>query len=255
MLRVCIILPALNEEQTVGKVIDDIPRKQMEKRGCQVQVVVVDNNCTDRTRQVAESRNARVITENRPGKGRAVRTALELCRADYYFLLDADYTYSPVYIQDMLKILVRGCPVVIGSRLKGGWEKGAFKPLNIAGNILLTTLASILYQIKISDVCTGFWGIRGEIVPALDLSADGFQFEADLFSQLARKNLRIAEVPIYYRRRVNQPKLVSIRDGLKIGWTLVSRRFFQPAGRSRLASPDKSCLTTISRAAVPSERK
>jgi dolichol-phosphate mannosyltransferase len=115
--------------------------------------------------------------------------------------------------------------VVIGSRLKGEIEKGGMSRLNVVGNYLLTLMASILYRTKMSDLCTGYWGFRREVIPNLDLTADGFDFEADLFSQVVKKGYRLGEIPINYRRRQSLAKLNSIKDGLKIGRALISRRF------------------------------
>ena len=222
---ICVILPALNEELTVGKVIDEIPRQTLETEGYQLDVIVVDSNSNDRTKQFAQDRGARVIIEPRRGKGRAVRTALDLIKADFIFMLDADYTYPATHITDMLRILRLGQLIVIGSRLKGKREKGAMSRLNLIGNMMLSLLARVLYRVKISDVCTGCWGIRGEIIPKLNLSTDGFQFEAELFAELAKNGYQIAEVPIYYRRRGGKTKLLLIVDGLKIGYTLITKRF------------------------------
>jgi len=222
---VCIILPALNEELAIGKVIDEIPRQALEREGYHVDVLVVDGGSSDRSRQIAQEKGARVIIQSKRGKGQAVRTALGSVKADFVFMLDADYTYPASYIPDMLKILRQDYPVVIGSRLKGRWERGAIRPLNLVGNLLLTFLANILYRAGISDVCTGYWGMRGEVIPSLNLAADGFQFEAELFTELAKQGYRIAEVPIYYRRREARTKLNRIKDGSKIGWMLISRRF------------------------------
>lgn len=222
---ICIILPALNEESTVGKVIDEIPRQDLEAEGYQVDIIVVDGNSSDRTRQVAQEKGARVIVEPRRGKGRAVRTVLDSVKADFIFMLDADYTYPATHITDMVRTLGQGDMVVIGSRLKGQREKGAISRLNVVGNIMLVLLAKVLYRVNISDICTGYWGIRGEVLPKLNLSANGFQFEADLFTELAKNGYRIAEVPIYYRRREGKSKLIWIIDGFKIGFKLISKRF------------------------------
>jgi dolichol-phosphate mannosyltransferase len=222
---ICIILPALNEELTIGKVIDEVPKQALERAGCHVEVLVVDGNSSDQTRQIAQEKGARVITEPRRGKGRAMRTALASVKADFVFMLDADYTYPATYIPEMLRILRQGSPVVIGSRLRGQREKGAIRRLNIVGNFVLTLIANILYRTRISDLCTGYWGIRGEVIPKLKLQAEGFQLEAELFTQFAKKGYRIAEVPIYYRRRQTKAKLNRIKDGIRIGWVLIARRF------------------------------
>lgn len=218
-------MPALNEEATINKVIAEIPRQTLEENGYRVIVLVVDNGSTDRTREIALQSGAEVIVEPRRGKGRAVRTAFEKIRADFVFMLDSDYTYPATCIPQMLDILERGCPVVIGSRLRGKVEPEAMSRVNLIGNHLLAWLASFLYCRKISDLCTGFWGFRGEVIKKLQLSALGFDFEAELFAQLAKKGYHIAEVPIHYRPRSTRPKLNSLRDGLKIGWRLLAQRF------------------------------
>lgn len=223
--RVCIILPTLNEEEAIGKVIDEIPRETLKGNGYDVSVMVVDGNSTDKTRQIAGDKGAQVIIEPRKGKGRGMRTAFEQVKADFVFMLDADYTYPATYIPDIIAILEQGYSVVIGSRLKGEREEGAMSRLNVVGNRLLTLMANLLYRGRTSDLCTGYWSFRGEVIPDLHLEADGFDFEAELFTQVSKKRYSMAEIPIYYRRRQTEPKLNSLRDGIKIGWSLIVRRF------------------------------
>ncbi len=223
--RVSIILPALNEEDTIGRVIDEVPKVDMEGKGYQVEIVVVDNNSTDRTREIAEAKGAKVIVEPVKGKGRAVRTAFESVDGDFMFMLDADYTYPATYIPQMLKMLEEGCDVVIGSRLKGQREEGAMRRLNLVGNHLLVLMANILYGTRVSDLCTGYWGFNAKVIDDLKLDAVGFELEANMFVEIAKKGYRIAEVPIFYRRRPTQAKLGSLKDGLRIGRTLMKKRF------------------------------
>lgn len=223
--KVSIILPTLNEEENIGKVIDEIRKQDLEKKGYDVGILVVDGNSVDGTRQIAEDKGAEVVIEPRKGKGRAMRTALKLADADFIFMLDADYTYPAGYIIEMLGLLQESCPVVIGSRLGGQIEQGSMSRLNVIGNNILTLMANLLYRTRISDLCTGYWGLRAEVIPNLNLLADGFDFEADLFTQVAKKGYHIGEVPIFYRRRQTPAKLNSIRDGLKIGWALITKKF------------------------------
>ncbi|MFH1003812.1 MAG: glycosyltransferase family 2 protein [Chloroflexota bacterium] len=222
--QVCVIIPTLNEAESIGRVIDDIPRPALEAKGYQVEVMIIDGGSTDGTIQIAEEKGVQVAIEPRRGKGRAMRTALPMTQADYVFMLDGDNTYPPAYITEMLEML-HSYPVVIGSRLRGQIEPGGMSRLNLIGNHLLTLLANVMYRTRISDLCTGYWGFRGEVIPRLTLLADGFDFEAELFVQVAKKGYLIGEVPIYYRRRRTPPKLNSIEDGLKIAWALVQRRF------------------------------
>jgi dolichol-phosphate mannosyltransferase len=224
--KVAIILPAFNEELTIGKVIDEVPKLQLEESGYIVEVVVINNNSTDNTGAVAAKHGATVINEPRPGKGIAVRAAFNTVEADYFFMLDADYTYAPSYITSMLPLLE--CrDVVIGSRFKGSTEKSAFNWLNLLGNVMLSLFATIVYQRYVSDVCTGYWGFRGEVVKQLCLNnVIGFELEAKLFSEVAKKRYSLAEIPINYRKRIGGiTKLSPFKDGWRIVRTLMSSRF------------------------------
>jgi len=222
---ISIILPALNEEETIGRVIDEIPREAMESNGYRVEIVVVDNNSTDRTREIAQEKRAKVIVEPVKGKGRAVRTAFELVDGVFIFVLDADYTYPATYIPQMLEMLQEEYDVVLGSRLKGRRERGAMSRFRLVGNHLLSFIASMLYGTRISDLCTGYWGFCRVAIEGLKLDATGFELEANMFAEIAKKGYRIAEVPILYRRRPSPSKLSSLKAGFRIGQTLVKKRF------------------------------
>jgi glycosyltransferase involved in cell wall biosynthesis len=223
--HICVVIPALNEEATLSRVLEEIPRESVEGMGYRVETVVVDNNSTDRTGQVAEESGARVILEPVKGKGRAINTAFACIDADFVFILDGDFTYPATHITEMLKVLEGGYDVVLGSRLKGQIEDGAMSRLNMVGNHLLAFMASLLYGTRVSDLCTGCWGFRGAVVKDMRLDAVGFELEAAMFIDATRKGYRIAEVPIGYRRRKSPPKLRSVRDGLRIGRKLIGGRF------------------------------
>jgi glycosyltransferase involved in cell wall biosynthesis len=222
--EILIILPTFNEELTIGRVIDEIPRQALEVAGYRVRVLVVDGNSTDRTREIAQEKGVRIVIERRRGKGVAMSWALSSVAADFIFMIDADFTYPAGYIPDMLKLL-GSHHAVIGSRMRGRREKGAMSRLNLVGNFLLSLIATVFYGKRISDVCSGLWGFRGEVVKNLHLRAAAFDLEAEIFSQLTRRGYTIAEIPIDYRRRSSPPKLRSLRDGTRIGWALITRRF------------------------------
>ena len=219
------VLPALNEEESIGKVIDEVPVGEIEAMGYGVDILVVDNASVDKTAEIAAAKGARVILEPNRGKGRAIRTAFAQVDGDFVFMLDADYTYPSEYIPSMLRLLEGGCDVVLGSRLKGRLEKGSIKRLNLVGNHLLAFMANILYGTRVSDLCTGFWGFKREVIKSFDLDAVGFELEANMLIEVARRGYRIGEVTIHYRRRATVSKLGSIKAGWRIGRTLVRKRF------------------------------
>jgi len=222
--KLSIVVPALNEEKTIAKVIKEIPRHKITNKGYDLTITVIDNNSTDRTREIAEKNGARVIYEPSRGKGKAICTAFKYFEGDVMFILDGDYTYPATYIPQMLDIL-ETCDVVTGSRLKGQIEDGAMTRINWAGNHLLAFMANVLYGTRITDLCTGFWGFKSGVIKSLKMDANGFDLEANIFSQIARKGFRIKEVPIQYRRRDTPSKLNRFRDGYIIGKTLMVKRF------------------------------
>lgn len=225
MADVCVIFPALNEEESIGKVIDEVPVADIEKGGDRTQIIVVDNGSTDRTGEIAKSKGATVLVETERGKGNAVRKAFASTSADFVFMLDSDYTYPATYIPQMLELLKSDHDVVLGSRLRGNIERGAMRKLNRIGNHLLAFMANVLYGTRITDLCTGCWGFRGEVIHALKLDAVGFDLEANMFIEISKGGYRIGEVPIHYRKRKTPSKLNAFRAGYKIGRMLIYKRF------------------------------
>ena len=219
------VLPALNEHEAIGKVIDEIPIEELEAKGYQTEIIVVDNGSTDKTAEIAAAQGAKVISEPNRGKGRAIRTGFGAVSGDFVFMLDSDFTYPAGYITQMVELLEGGYDVVLGSRLNGSVEHGAMKRLNLVGNHLLAFLANMLYGTRVSDLCTGFWGFKVDVLRSLNLDAVGFELEANMLIEVAKHKYRIGEVPIQYRRRATASKLGSIKAGWMIGKTIVKKRF------------------------------
>jgi dolichol-phosphate mannosyltransferase len=216
MESVAVVIPTLNEERAIGSVIEGIPVSDLLKDGFETTPYVVDGHSTDATLEIATRKGAHIIFDEGKGKGAAVCAAFEVVDADYVSMVDGDDTYPISVATEMLRLLQTN-DVVVGSRLKGRIEPGAMTRVNTVGNTLLTVFARLLFYAKISDLCTGLWGFRSDAIRRLELEACGFEIEADMLGECARKGLRIAEIPITYRAREDQPKLSSLRDGVKIG--------------------------------------
>jgi dolichol-phosphate mannosyltransferase len=237
METVAVVIPTLNEERSIGTVIEDVPVADLLQSGVETAVYVIDGRSSDNTREIAVEKGAQVITERRSGKGAAIQTAFRAVDADYVIVVDGDNTYPISVATEMLRLLQTN-DVVIGSRLKGFIGPGAMTRLNVLGNTLLTLLARALFGINVTDVCTGLWGYRGDAIRRLELTAQGFEIEADMFAECARGGLRMAEIPIHYRARADQAKLSALRDGLRIGAFLCRKRFM--AGTSKPAANSQS---------------
>jgi dolichol-phosphate hexosyltransferase len=255
--KIVVMIPALNEEGSIGSVIDDIPREELMQRGLEVRVVVVDGKSTDRTLEIAREKGAYILVQKGRGKGVAVREAIALCDpqevvpevlalrgglcshfsdlaamldAKYLIMLDADGTYPPRFILDTVTALENGADVVMGSRFLGEIREGSMTHLNHFGNIVLSNLASMLYQKPCSDLCTGMWGFSGQALRMLELNSKHFELEAELFAESAKKGLRITEIPITYLPRAGETKLVPLKAGFAIMNKLLERRFWSADG-------------------------
>jgi glycosyltransferase involved in cell wall biosynthesis len=226
-----ILLPALNEERGIVKVLRSIPRRRLERLGLTCDVYLLDGHSTDRTRSLAWKMGAQVIVQNGKGKGAAVREFLPEIWTDVTIFLDSDGTYPAEMIPQFVDGL-RRAPVVLGSRLRGsGMDDGAMNLLNRVGNRLISAFASFLFGVPVSDVCSGMWAFDSALLKSLDLTADGFDLEVDLFAECALRRIPIVEVAIPYRRRLGKGKL-RLREGFRIALALLEKRL-----RSRRTSP------------------
>ncbi len=157
------------------------------------------------------------------GKERAFRLGRRSLLGAWVVMLDADGTYAPDAIPGLVRMLRSGeVDVVMGDREP---EPGAMSAVHRFGNTMLSLEASLLYGRECPDVCTGLWGFRGEALRAMPLQATGFELEAELFAVASRMGLRVGHVPVRYLPREGETKLSGARDGLRIGWCLVHRRF------------------------------
>ena len=231
MPELVILLPTKNEEEGVGEVIDRIPKMEIEKRGFSVRVIVVDGSSTDSTREIAASKGVEVILQkSAQGKGWGFREAIQIIlngrdsKGDCLIMLDADATYRPEEIPLFITEL-QSCDVVWGSRLRGKIEEGAMSMTNWIGNYLLSLSASIIFLRRTTDLCTGFWGFRSNILSTLPLTAKGFTLEAELFGLSMRYKLITKEIPIDYDRREGKSTLRWYIDGPRIFLASIKKRF------------------------------
>jgi dolichol-phosphate hexosyltransferase len=237
-----ILLPALNEEQGIERVIQAIPRRQLERLGLAYRVYLLDGKSTDRTRAVARRMGAEVVVQTGNGKGAAFREFLPQIQADITVVLDSDGTYPPEMIPQLVGALGERSPVALGSRFREPWmDDGAMSLVNQVGNRLLSSFASFLFQTPVSDVCSGMWAFRSDRLKSLDLTAERFELEVDIFAECALRHIPIAEIPIPYRKRVGERKL-QLRDGLRICSALLKKRVRSPVrgtenGRMDLLAP------------------
>lgn len=207
---VSFIIPALNERAGIGRVLSRIPREIAKE------IIVVDSS-NDGTGEIAKNHGVIVICEVRKGYGRALQTGIENATGDVIVYVDADMTYDPREVPRLVNPILRDeLDVVLGSRFREKSEPYAMSPFNKIGNVLLSRAFSLAYQNRISDSQCGMRAIRGALLKDLNCSEQGMSYVTEQLIRLAQKGARIGEVPISYRRRVGQTKLVPWKDGLQI---------------------------------------
>jgi glycosyltransferase involved in cell wall biosynthesis len=232
--KVAILIPCYNEEQGIAKVIEKIPYQLLEANGFEARVIVIDNNSSDRTAEVAASMGARVICEQAKGKGNAMRTGFASVGSDiaYVTMLDGDNTYDPREMLRLIEPLKSGfCDVVIGSRLGGRVTKNAFKAQNRFVNTLYTSLVRRFYGANITDVLSGYFAWRGDVVIGMrdHLQSSGFSIEMEMISKMVKLDYAIYSVPITYSVREGETKIESLKDGVKIIMTFSRNLFWVPS--------------------------
>jgi len=225
-LSVSVIIPVLDEEDAIGRVLGDLPDPGRVEDGVVYDIIVVDNGSTDRTPAKAAEMGARVVWEPRRGYGRACLAGLAaLDGPDVVLFLDGDYSDYPEEVAALLApIREQNADLVIGSRVLGEREAGALLPQARAGNKLATTLIKLLYGVRYTDLGP-FRAIRYTSLLQLHMADTDFGWTVEMQVKAARQGLRIAEVPVRYRKRIGRSKISgtvigTVRAGHKILWTI-----------------------------------
>src|SRR2546426_2168066 len=240
--QVVVLLPALNEVSAIGQVIDRIPVAGLRSRGYDVAVWVVDGQSTDGTMDVARARGASTFVQTGRGKGNGMRQALDslldrtrpgVTNDRVFVMLEADGTSPAEEIPRFIEALESGEDVVLGSRLSGSIADGAISDMNRLGNRILSALASLLFRVRVTDVCTGMWGFREDALRRFGLVAQGFDLEADLFAAVCERRARLRELPSFFKGRVGGPKPWPLRPGGLRPSSLLRRRVRPPTAEPR----------------------
>lgn len=226
-----VVIPALNEESAIGKVIAAIPTWVDA-------IVVSDNGSRDRTADVARNAGARVVREPQPGYGSACLAGIvALPRCDVIVFLDGDYSDHPEDMPGLVDPIISGqAELVIGSRTLGRKEPGALTPQQVFGNWLATRLIRLLWGAQFTDLGP-FRAIERSALESLRMVDRDYGWTVEMQVKAAQMGLHTLEVPVRYRRRIGISKISgtlvgSMRAGVKI-LTLI--------GREALARPRQPC--------------
>ncbi len=216
---VSVVIPCHNEEEGIRATLVDMPALVDE-------VVVVDNNCTDRTAAVALEMGAHVVTERKPGYGAAYHAGLRAATGDIIVCMDGDATYPRGFIPLLLDVMIEENLDFISCDRTGHKSEEAKSFLRVLGNLVLNLGMFSLFFVWLRDSQSGMWVFRRSILPQLELTSDGMAFSEELkIEAFTNKNLRAREIPIYYKERVGESKLRLWEDGFENLVFLLKKRF------------------------------
>ena len=216
-IMLTILMPCLNEENTVGICIDRA-KAFMLRNKIRGEVLIADNGSTDRSYSIAKTHGARVIRVKRTGYGYALRAGLRASRGRIIILGDCDTTYDFSDILKMYRPLYEGkCDLVIGNRIDGNIRPGAMPFTHKLGVRMLSALGRIRFKVKVRDFHCGLRGITKEAVEKMRFRTGGMEFATEMIALAKRNELRIYEVPVVLHKCTydRKSKLKTIRDGFR----------------------------------------
>ena len=217
--KITVIIPCLNEEQGIEKVLTRMPAFVDE-------VIVVDNGSTDRTPDVAKSFGAQVIREDVRGYGRAYKTGFAQASGDIIITLDGDHSYPPDAISYLLEAFFHLEVDFLNTSRFPVREREAMSFKHKFGNLILSVAMSVLYLKWVRDSQSGMWVFKRSILKDMSLVSDGMAFSEEIkIEALKNSRVRFEEISIQYSSRLGEIKLNPWRDGFANLWFLVTKRF------------------------------
>ncbi|NQU30796.1 MAG: glycosyltransferase family 2 protein [Anaerolineae bacterium] len=223
-MKISIIIPAFNEEESIGHVLDRIPNMD------DYEVIVVDGGSEDQTVAIAEANGARVIHESRRGYGRACATGLEKATGKIVVFMDADGADDPIQIPELMAPLSDDqADLVLGSRIAGRIDPGAMRWHQYFGNWLAAGLFRRLYNLPITDL-SPFRAVNRDKLLSLKMHEMTYGWPTEMIAKAARQNWRIKEIPVnYFPRYGGQSKISGTIKGTILATYYILSTIFQYA--------------------------
>jgi dolichol-phosphate hexosyltransferase len=218
---ITVVIPCLNEAEGIRKVLSRIP-------GFVDEVIVVDNNSTDGTAEIAGAMGARVIHENVRGYGRAYKTGLLHARGDIIVTLDGDHSYPVDALSYLIEALLHSRVGFVSASRFPITDPESMSRINLWGNRFLSLAASLLFLRWIRDSQSGMWIFFKDALERMDLVSDGMAFSEEIkLEAIMKPKIGFREIPIRYSNRAGEKKLRPWRDGWANLLFLFRKRFLR----------------------------
>lgn len=219
--KVTVIIPTLNEEESIGQTLDEIP-----KDFADLEIIIVDGLSKDRTVEIAKEKGARVVMEKRKGYGRAYKTGFTEAKGDIIVTLDGDTTYPAYDIPRIVKMLIDKKLDFITCDRISTLTKEAMTKKHRFGNWLLAKTTNILFWMSIKDSQSGMWVFWRKILKKINLTSDGMPLSEEIKIEVFKNpDIKAIEVPVEYRIRIGDIKLDTWGDGIGNWKYLWKKRF------------------------------
>lgn len=218
---ITVIIPCLNEEQGIEKVLRAMPEFVDEK-------IVVDNASTDRTSDVAAALGAKVIREGVRGYGRAYKRGFACATGDLIITLDGDHSYPVDALSYLIEAFLHLDVDFLNASRFPVRDSAAMSFKHKVGNLILSIAMSVLFFRWVRDSQSGMWVFRRSILKEMKLESDSMAFSEEIKIEVLRnRRLRFGEISILYSARLGEKKLNPWRDGAQNMWFLAKKRFFR----------------------------
>jgi glycosyltransferase involved in cell wall biosynthesis len=216
---ITVIIPCLNEEQGIERVLLAMPEFVDE-------IIVVDNNSTDRTSDVARALGAKVIREEVRGYGRSYKRGFSCASSDVIVTLDGDHSYPVDALSYLLEAFLHLDVDFLNASRFPVRDPAAMSFKHHVGNLVLSIAMSLLFFRWVRDSQSGMWVLRRSILKEMNLESDGMAFSEEIkIEALRHAGIRFGEISIQYSSRLGEKKLNPWRDGFQNLWFLVKKRF------------------------------
>ena len=216
--RITVVIPCLNEEEGIQQVLSELPSFVDE-------VIVVDNNSTDRTADVARSQGAIVVRELHRGYGRAYKKGFGSASGDIIVTLDGDHSYPVDALSYLLEAFFHCRVGFLSASRFPTLNRDSMSPKHRIGNWVLSMMMSILFLRWVHDSQSGMWIFRRDALRKMRLTSDGMAFSEEIKIEAIRnKEIGFREMFINYSQRIGEKKLQPWRDGMRNLWFLIKKR-------------------------------